>query len=84
MTKWREAAIGRGIDPIEVGGLNVWGEEWRPVDAPEVCLPHPAYPKQIHNYKIYEIGNASHPVRFAVAELSNQVWGFYVPEENSN
>lgn len=84
MTKWREAAIGYGIDSIEVGGLDVWKEEWRSVDAPEVMLPHPAYPKQIHSYKIYEIGDARHPVRFATAELSNQVWGFYVPDELSD
>jgi hypothetical protein len=84
MTRWREAAIGLGIEPIEVGGYNVWKEDWRPVDAPEVLLPHPDYPKQIRSYKIYEIGDAKRPVRFAVAELSNQVWGFYVPDENSN
>ncbi|HKV54234.1 MAG TPA: hypothetical protein VJN94_06290 [Candidatus Binataceae bacterium] len=83
MTKWREAAIGFSIDPIEVSGLNVWEEEWRPVDAPEVMLPHPAYPKQIHHYKIYEIGDVCRPVRFAAAELSNQVWGFYVPDKTS-
>ncbi|MGD0141778.1 MAG: hypothetical protein ABSC92_01310 [Rhizomicrobium sp.] len=84
MTKWREAAIGFGIEPVIVGGLNVWEEEWRPVALPSVPLPHPSYPQQIHSYKIYEIGDSKLPMRFAACELSNQVWGFYVPDENSN
>jgi hypothetical protein len=42
-------------------------------------LRHPTYPNQTHQYDIYEIGDAERPVRFAAGELSNGVWGFYVP-----
>jgi hypothetical protein len=80
MTLWREAAIGWSIDPIEIGGLDVWKHEWRKIDVSSVDLPHPPYPKQIHRYDVWEIGPSDRPVRFAAAELSNNVWGFYVPE----
>lgn len=79
---WREAAIGFSIDEIRLGGLNVWNEEWRKVDVSPVTLPHPAYPKQMHDYEIWEIGPRDKPVRFAAAELSNSVWGFYLPAKN--
>jgi hypothetical protein len=79
MTGWREAAIGFEIDKIAIGGLLVFEHKWRETCADPVLLPHPAYPKQIHKYRIYEIGPEERPVRFAVAELSNGVWGFYVP-----
>jgi hypothetical protein len=78
------AAIGFTIDEIKIAGLNVWTEEWRPVETNPVMLPHPAYPNQIHKYKIYEIGDMALPVRFAASELSNSAWGFYVPDEKSN
>ena len=84
MTGWRMAAIGWSIDEIKIGGLNVWKQEWRPVKADKVLLPNPAYPKQIHAYDIYEIGEPSCPVCFAASELSNGVWGFYVPDKNSS
>ncbi|MBS0470454.1 MAG: hypothetical protein JSR60_05240 [Proteobacteria bacterium] len=79
MSAWREEAIGFQIDEIRVGGLSVWDEEWRKVDVEPVVLPHPAYPKQMHTYTVWEIGPRGRPVRFAAAELSNGVWGFYVP-----
>jgi hypothetical protein len=44
-------------------------------------LPHPAHPHQSHRYDIYDIGDGWNPVRFAVGELSNGVWGFYVPAD---
>lgn len=53
---------------------------WRPVEVPAVRLPHPQYPNQIHDFNVYEIGEPDCPVRFAACELSNGVWGFYVPD----
>ncbi len=79
MTAWRNVHIGFEGDDVKIGGLEVWKHKWRRVDLPAVDLPHPSYPRQIHQYEIYEIGNVSVAVRFATSELSNGVWGFYVP-----
>ena len=35
---------------------------------------------QIHTFYVDEIGNARSGVRFAATELSDGVWGFYVPK----
>ena len=71
--------IGFSIDDIKIGGLNVWQHDWRRVAVEPLTLPHPAYPKQMHRYEVYEIGDVAQPVRFAASELSSSVWGFYVP-----
>jgi hypothetical protein len=80
MTLWRDVHVGFEGDALTIGGLKVWAHKWRSTGEPHVDLPHPSYRHQIHSYKIYEIGEAEPPVRFAAAELSNSVWGFYVPE----
>jgi hypothetical protein len=76
---WWDVHIGFEGDDFRLGGLAVWKEEWRPVDTGHLNLPHPTYRDQIHRYDIYEIGEAETLVRFAAGELSNGVWGFYVP-----
>ncbi len=81
MAGWRERHVGFEDDELRIDGLKVWGEHWRPTGMPPVQLPHPAHPDQRHRYDIYEIGEAQHPTRFAAGELSNGVWGFYVPVE---
>ena len=78
---WLVAHIGTDGDCAEINGLSVWKEKWRFIDLPRVKLPHPSYPNQIHDFQIYEIGDPSNPTRFAAAELSACVWGFYVPEK---
>jgi len=76
MTNWREAAIGFSIEPILIAGHNVWEQKWRQVMSDPVLLPHPDYPRQIHRYLVYEIGDQANPVRFAAGELSNGGLGF--------
>ena len=76
---WRVVHIGFENDDLQIQGLDVWRWTWRGVDVDRVELQHPAYPNQIHGYDVYEIGDAEKPVRFAAGELSNGVWGFYVP-----
>ncbi|HEX7775521.1 MAG TPA: hypothetical protein VF449_03230 [Parvibaculum sp.] len=76
---WKAVHVGFEGDDLRIGGLQVWKHEWRPTDTKPLDLPHPSYPSQIHRYRVYEIGDALQPVRFAVDELSNGVWGFYVP-----
>lgn len=84
MTAWNVAHIGIGYDDLVLGDRQVWKEDWRPVNNYEqVTLPHPAYPHEMHSYGIYEIGDPAHVIRFAAAELSPGVYGFYLPV-NSN
>lgn len=77
---WRDVHVGFERDDLTLGGLKVWEESWRPVPGPRLILWHPAYPKQRHTMSAYEIGDPSAPVRFATGELSNGVWGFFVPD----
>jgi hypothetical protein len=75
--EWRCAHIGPEGDYGTVGGLRVWDHDWRRVKG-KVRLPHPSYPGQMHEFHIFEIGRREKPVRFAAAELSRGLWGFYV------
>jgi hypothetical protein len=79
MSDWGCVHVGFQGDGPTIGGLDVWKETWRALDSDFVELPHPAHPNQVHRYWIYEIGDTAKPVRFAAGELSNGVWGFYVP-----
>ena len=79
MTQWHSVHIGFENDGVEIGGVKIWPAKWRETGQDPVMLPHPAYPNQRHRFDIYEVGSAARPVRFAAGELSNGVWGFYVP-----
>lgn len=76
---WRPIHVGLENDAVAIAGAGLWKQPWRPAGLPPVSLPHPAHPHQTHMFEIYDVGAnfASH--RFAAAELSNGVWGFYVP-----
>lgn len=80
MTVWQSVHVGIEGDSLEIGGLEVWRHKWRSTGEPHIDLPHPSYRNQTHQFNTYEIGDAGHLVRFAACELSNNVWGFYVPE----
>lgn len=82
MAGWRSVHVGFARDGLQLGGRDVWAEAWRATADPPVHLPHPAHPAEIHRYAIQEIGHGPATVRFAAAELSNGVWGFYVPTPN--
>jgi len=81
MTVWRNVHVGFEGDDLKIGGLDVWKHTWRSAGIEPLNLPHPSYPSQIHRYIIYDIGDERGAVRFAAAELSNGVWGFYVPTQ---
>ncbi|CAN5232138.1 hypothetical protein BH11PSE2_BH11PSE2_21590 [soil metagenome] len=76
---WRDVHVGFEGDDFKVEGRAVWKDKWRPIDTEKLQLPHPAYRHELHSYWVYEIGEADRPIRFAAGELSNGVWGFYVP-----
>ena len=82
MANWKRAGIVIEGQPINIGGLNPWDHEWKSTDAQDVELPHPSYPKQLHNMSVYEISDGKLSVTFATGELSASVWGFYVPDTN--
>ncbi len=81
MTPWQAIHVGLEDDGFAIEQLEVWKHTWRRTSEPPLDLPHPSHPSQTHTYRIYEIGDPTHPVRFAAAELSNGVWGFYVPRQ---
>ena len=76
-------AVGVAVEgqPIAVGGLDPWQLQWKRTDEPEVELPHPSYPGQMHVMGVYEISDGRRTVRFAAGELSANVYGFYVPRQ---
>ena len=81
---WRDVHVGFEGDGVRIGGLEVWTQAWRPVGSASLILWHPAYPQQRHTMQVYEIGDPAAPVRFATGELSNGVWGFFVPDARAN
>ncbi|MDP3207950.1 MAG: hypothetical protein Q8M65_02270, partial [Rhodoglobus sp.] len=75
---WRAAGVVLDGDPIDLDGVNPWQHSWR--DTGEVVwMRHPSYPTQLHDMPEYRIVAAGREVRFASGELSNTVWGFYLP-----
>ena len=79
MADWRDVHIGFEGDDVTIDGVEVWRHEWRRTGEDAVQLPHPSHRHQRHWFDIYEVGPKDSPVRFAAGELSNGVWGFYVP-----
>lgn len=79
MSGWRDVHVGFEGDDLSIGGVKIWRETWRPSGRDPVQLPHPAHQHQRHRFDVYEAGSAENPICFAAGELSNGVWGFYVP-----
>lgn len=76
---WRDVHVGFARDGLTIGGLDVWKHQWRRQAGLGLSLPHPAHTHEMNSFAVYEIGDPAQPVRFAATELSNGVWGFYVP-----
>jgi hypothetical protein len=79
MSGWRNFHIGSEGDGLTINGVAIWQQEWRRTGEGSLELPHPNHLHQRHRFNIYEVGRVDDPVRFAAGELSNGVWGFYVP-----
>lgn len=79
---WRQVHIGFSDDGLTIGGLDVWALPWRSVDMAPLQLAHPAYPEEMHRFTVQEIQDGPAVARFAASELSNGVWGFYVPRQS--
>jgi len=80
---WEPAHVGFEGAALSIGGINPWlhSELWRCVSPASIVVPHPSYPQQRHRASVYEITLQGKSIRFAATELSNGVWGFYVPSD---
>jgi hypothetical protein len=79
MSGWRYEHVGAEGNGLMIGGVDVWRHEWRSTGE-TLQLPHPSFRSQLHSFAVREVGSLNHPIRFAVAELSAGVYGFYVPD----
>ncbi|WP_156034296.1 hypothetical protein [Bosea sp. 117] len=74
---WRAVHVGFDHDDLVIDGLAVWSLPWRTEAGPPVRLEHPAHPGQLHDFTVHSVDDGRSATRFAAAELSNGVWGFY-------
>jgi hypothetical protein len=85
LEKWKSIGCVSDGEPIYIGGVNVWDYEWIPAKEPRVKLAHPSYLNELHDFEIYYISVdyvdfKGVKFKFAATELSNTVWGFYIPD----
>jgi len=82
---WDSVHVGFEGSAFSIDGIDPWShaENWRRVPPDAIVVPHPSYPHQRHRACVYEVAVRGKTVRFAAAELSNGVWGFYVPRHAS-
>ena len=78
---WEVAHVGFNGDGLRIGGRDVWTEAWTQVDTDPLQLPHPAHTGELHCFTVQTIGEDTTAARFAVSELSNGVYGFYVARD---
>ena len=74
---WRAVDVVSKGSPVRVRGRDVWGMTWRDTGE-RVPLPHPSHPTELHLFSVFKAGPWWASVRFAAAELSADLWGFYV------
>jgi len=74
---WQAAHVGFANDDVVLDGLSVWSLTWREEPGERATLAHPAHPTQPHDFTVFSIDDGARATRFAAAELSNGVWGFY-------
>lgn len=76
---WKSVHVGLEEDRLSLEGLDPWKLKWKSMGEQSIVVPHPSHPHERHQAWVYEIEEAGKLVRFAAGELSNGVWGFYVP-----
>jgi hypothetical protein len=74
---WHAAHVGFAGDGLLLDGIDIWAATWRAEPVPPVMLPHPAHLHEIHRFTVHAVDDGARAARFAAAELSNGVWGFY-------
>lgn len=79
-TQWVSVGVVLDGDPIDLDGVNPWTTSWTPRNE-TALVRHPSYPTQVHDVGVYTIEHEGRTITFAAGELSNQVWGFYLPSK---
>ena len=78
-TGWKPLHVGVEGDDVSLLGLKLWKLEWKNIGEEPIIVPHPSHPHEQHRAWVYEIESSGKRIQFAAGELSNGVWGFYVP-----
>jgi hypothetical protein len=76
---WNPIRVGVEGDRVLLHGANLWKLKWVRVAEEPVIVPHPTHPHERHLAWVYEVEHSGKRITFAAGELSNGVWGFYVP-----
>lgn len=76
--RWTNSGVVSEGEFFAVGGANVWLHKWLKAENDAVRLPHSSYPTQTHLFSVYRVERPAGDVRFAAAEVSPNVWAFYV------
>ena len=66
-------------DPVVINDLDLWQHTWHALGGDPIVVAHPSYPEQLHSMRVYELRSSEKIVTFAASELSNGVWGIYIP-----
>ncbi|MBV8503840.1 MAG: hypothetical protein JO006_19240 [Paucibacter sp.] len=80
---WESIHVGFEGSALSIDGINPWVHvgRWQRAAPESVVVPHPSYRQQRHRASVYEVEAHGKTIRFAATELSNGVWGFYVPSD---
>ena len=77
---WRSAHVGFEDDGVVLRGIGVWRHEWQDEEERSITVAHPSYRQQRHSLSVYSISTETQYLKFAAGELSNGVWGFFLPD----
>jgi len=78
---WSAAGVTLDGGSISLRGINPWEHAWTSLNR-SIVVPHPAHPSQRHRAHVYRLGSeGADATVFAASELSNGVWGFFLPYE---
>jgi hypothetical protein len=76
-TDWKYIKAITDGEPFFINGIGIWENEWKDTGK-SIHILDPIY-QQPYTLPIYEITNEDSTITFATTELSNCVWGIYVP-----
>ena len=79
MSEWKAVGVVEEGGVLIVNGSNIWSGKWVSLNALPVKLEHPAFRGQTHTFQLYRFESGEGNFNFAAAELSPNVWGFYIP-----
>jgi hypothetical protein len=80
---WEPVHVGLEGAILSIAGINPspHANNWRMTRRKSIVVPRPSYRQERHRAWVHEVTSNGKTIRFAAAELSNCVWGFYVPRQ---